>query len=58
MSKVRRIEFLGSYFWLLFWTIFFFPIAALYFLSASIMIEDEIDGDKFVEWYRSKRNMK
>jgi hypothetical protein len=59
MSKIRRIEFHGSYFWLVFWTVLFFPIAGIYFLLSSIVIEeDDIDADKFLEWCRSKRNKK
>jgi hypothetical protein len=58
MSKVRRIEFLGSYFWLVVWIILFFPIAIVYFISTSVTIEDEIDADKFVEWYRSQKRKK
>ena len=58
MSKIRRIEFLGSYFWLIFWTILFFPIAVLYFLSASIIIEEEMDIDNFLDWYRSRKKKK
>lgn len=55
MNKVRRVEFLGSYPWLIFWTVIFFPIAAVYFLSASVTIEEEMDADKFLEWYRSRK---
>jgi hypothetical protein len=58
MNKVRRVEFLGSYFWLIMATIFFFPIAILYLITASVVIEEEIDADKFVEWYRSRRKKK
>ena len=58
MSKVRRVEFLGSYFWLIFWTLLFFPIAIVYFLSTCVTIEEEIDADKFVEWYRSQKKKK
>ena len=54
MSKVRRIEFLGSHFWLIVWTILFFPMAGFYFLTSSILIEEEIDVDHFVKWYRSQ----
>lgn len=55
MNKVRRVEFLGSYCWLIFWTIIFFPIAIVYFLTSSVTIEEEIDADKFLEWYRSRK---
>ena len=52
-SASRRIP--GSYFWLIFWTIVFFPIAIFYFVLASVTIEEEIDADKFLEWYRSRK---
>jgi len=55
MSKVRRIEFLGSWFWLAFWVIIFLPVAALYFALKSVVVEEQMDGDKFVEWYRSRK---
>jgi hypothetical protein len=55
MSKVRRIEYLGSYFWLVFWTLLFFPIAVVYFLENSIVVEEEIDADKFLDWYRHRK---
>jgi hypothetical protein len=55
MSRIRRVEFLGSYFWLIFWVILFFPVAILYLLSASVVIEEEIDTDDFLSWYRSRR---
>jgi hypothetical protein len=57
-NKVRRVEFLGSYFWLIFWTVVFFPVAIFYFVSASVTIEEEIDADKFLEWYRSRKKKK
>jgi hypothetical protein len=58
MSKLRRCEFLGSYFWLLFWTFLFFPVAIVYYISNSVVIEEEIDADTFMEWYRSRRKKK
>jgi len=54
MSKLRRVEFMGSWFWLVFWVILFFPIGLLYFAIKTIVIEEEIDAEKFVEWYFSK----
>jgi hypothetical protein len=43
---------------LLSWTVLFFPIAAVHFISNSVVIEKEIDADKFMEWYRSRRKKK
>ncbi len=54
MSKVRRLEFVGKWLWLVFWLIVFFPIGIVYFALNTILIEDEMDADKFVEWHRSK----
>ena len=55
MSKVRYIEFLGSWPYLIFLLILFFPLGLLHFACKSVVVEDEIAADKFVEWYRSKR---
>jgi hypothetical protein len=58
MSKIRRLEFLGSWFWLVFWAIVFLPVGLIYFAVKSIVIEEEVDAGKFVEWYRSQKARK
>lgn len=54
MTKKRaRIEYQGSYFWLIFWTILFFPIAfALLFSKSSFELDHtrytfQYDGSRF-----------
>ena len=54
MSRVRRVEFIGKWRWLIFWLILFLPIGIVYFALNTILVEEEMDADKFIEWHRSK----
>lgn len=58
MSRIRRLQFMGSWGWLIFWTILFFPFGVLLLLFNTIVIEDEIDADQFMEWYRDRKKRK
>ena len=55
MSRMRRFEFLGSWFWLIFWLVLFFPIGVIYFVLNIILLEEDIEADEFIEWHRSHR---
>ncbi len=55
MSNVGHIEFLGNWPYLIFLLIMFFPLGFVYFACKSVVVEDEIPADKFIEWYRTKR---
>ena len=54
MSRVRRVEFIGKWKWLIFWLILFLPIGIVYFALNTLLVEEEMDADKFIEWHRSK----
>ena len=54
MNRVRRLEFLGKWRWLIFWLIVFLPIGVVYFALNTILVQEEIDADKFIEWHKSK----
>jgi membrane protein required for beta-lactamase induction len=55
MSKVRHLEFFGSWFWLIFWLILFFPIAILYLAFNTIVVEEEIGVEEFIKRHCSRR---
>lgn len=55
VSKVCRLEFMGSWFWLIVLTILFFPVAIVYAGYTTISVEEQVDADKFLEWYRTRR---
>lgn len=55
MSKVRRLQFMGSWGWLIFWMIVFFPYGLLVLLFNTIVIEEDIDADRLLAWHQSRK---
>jgi hypothetical protein len=33
----------------------FFPIGVIYFVLNTVILEEDIEADKFIEWHRSQR---
>lgn len=62
MNKIWRFEFMGNPVWLLILIVasyFFYPfslMAVVYFVLGTVIVNDEVEMDKFSEWYEEQKN--
>jgi len=54
MKAVRYVEFTGSVFWLVFWVIILFPVAVMYFVLKSCVVEQQVDEEALVTFLRGR----
>jgi hypothetical protein len=45
MKAVRYVEFSGSFFWLVFWVVVLLPVAVLYFVLKSCVVEQQVEDE-------------
>jgi hypothetical protein len=54
MKSVRYVEFTGSVFWLVFWVIVLLPVAVLYFVLKSCVVEEQVEDEALVAFLRGR----
>jgi hypothetical protein len=54
MKAVRYVEFTGSVSWLVFWVIVLFPVAVLYFVLKSCLVEQQVEDEALAAFLRER----
>jgi hypothetical protein len=54
MKAVRYVEFTGSFGWLVFWVIVLFPVAVMYFLLKSCVVEHQVEDEALATFLRGR----
>jgi hypothetical protein len=54
MKAVRSVEFTGSVFWLVFWLIVLFPVAVMYFVLKSCVVEQQVEDEALAAFLRER----
>ena len=54
MKTVRYVEFTGSFFWLVLWVIILFPVAVMYFLLKSCVVEQQVEDEALADFLRGR----
>ncbi len=54
MRAVRYVEFTGSFSWLVFWVIVLLPVAVLYFVLKSCVVEQQVEDEALAAFLRGR----
>ena len=54
MKAVRYVEFTGSFLWLVFWVIVLFPVAVMYFVLKTCVVEQQVEDEALATFLRGR----